>query len=398
MDIELSDEQRLLRDTCKEFAERELKPNAKRWDREHRFPAEAVKKAFELGLGGVAVPTEWGGAGMDNVSYALAIEEISRGCASVGVTLSVNNSLYCDPLLKFGTDAQKERWLKPFARGEKLGCFGLTEPQAGSDAAEQRTTATRKRRETALPAPGLEPVRAEAYGDTYVINGTKNWITNGPVADAIVLFTMTDLSKGTKGITAFVVDTGTPGFLRQKADEKLGICASPSCTIFFENMEVPASQRLGAEGEGFKIAMGTLDGGRIGIAAQAIGIGRASFEEARDYAKVRKTFDRPIAQHQAIQFMLADMATELDAARLLTLRAATLKDSGVRHSREAAMAKLYASEASNRVASKAVQIHGGMGYSKELDIERHFRDARITEIYEGTSEIQRLVISNALLK
>jgi butyryl-CoA dehydrogenase len=218
------------------------------------------------------------------------------------------------------------------------------------------------------------------------------------VADAIVLFTMTDLSKGTKGITAFVVDTGTPGFLRQKADEKLGICASPSCTIFFENMEVPASQRLGAEGEGFKIAMGTLDGGRIGIAAQAIGIGRASFEEARDYAKVRKTFDRPIAQHQAIQFMLADMATELDAARLLTLRAATLKDSGVRHSREAAMAKLYASEASNRVASKAVQIHGGMGYSKELDIERHFRDARITEIYEGTSEIQRLVISNALLK
>jgi butyryl-CoA dehydrogenase len=357
-----------------------------------------VKKAFELGLGGVAVPTEWGGAGMDNVSYALAIEEISRGCASVGVTLSVNNSLYCDPLLKFGTDAQKERWLKPFARGEKLGCFGLTEPQAGSDAAEQRTTATRKRRETALPAPGLEPVRAEAYGDTYVINGTKNWITNGPVADAIVLFTMTDLSKGTKGITAFVVDTGTPGFLRQKADEKLGICASPSCTIFFENMEVPASQRLGAEGEGFKIAMGTLDGGRIGIAAQAIGIGRASFEEARDYAKVRKTFDRPIAQHQAIQFMLADMATELDAARLLTLRAATLKDSGVRHSREAAMAKLYASEASNRVASKAVQIHGGMGYSKELDIERHFRDARITEIYEGTSEIQRLVISNALLK
>jgi butyryl-CoA dehydrogenase len=379
MDIELSDEQRLLRDTCRDFAERELTPNAKRWDREHRFPAEAVKKAFELGLGGVAVPAEWGGAGMDSVAYALAIEEISRGCASVGVTLSVNNSLYCDPVLKFGTDEQKERWLKPFASGEKLGCFGLTEPQAGSDAAEQRTTATRK-------------------GDTYVINGTKNWITNGPVADAIVLFTMTDRSKGTKGITAFVVDTAAPGFLRQKADEKLGICASPSCTIFFENLEVPVSQRLGAEGEGFKIAMATLDGGRIGIAAQAIGIGRAAFEEARDYAKVRKTFDRPIAQHQAIQFMLADMATELDAARLLTLRAASLKDAGVRHSRESAMAKLYASEASNRVANKAVQIHGGMGYSKELDIERHFRDARITEIYEGTSEIQRMVISSALLK
>ena len=379
MEIELSVEQRLLRETCREFAERELVPHAKKWDREHEYPREAVKKAFELGLAGVAVPTEWGGAGMDNVAYALAIEEISRGDASVGVTLSVNNSLYCDPILKYGTDAQRERWLKPFASGEKLGCFGLTEPQAGSDAAEQRTTATRK-------------------GDKYVINGTKNWITNGPVADAIVMFTMTDLSKGTKGITAFIVDTDTPGFLKQKADEKLGICASPSCTIFFENMEVPVEQRLGQEGEGFKIAMSTLDGGRIGIAAQAIGIGVAAFEEARDYAKVRKTFDVPIAQHQAIQFMLADMATELDAARLLTLRAASMKDQGVRHSRESSMAKLYASEASNRVCNKSVQIHGGMGYSKELSVERHFRDARITEIYEGTSEIQRLVISNALLK
>jgi butyryl-CoA dehydrogenase len=379
MDIDLSEEQVLLRDTCRDFADRELKPNAKKWDRAHEYPREAVQKAFELGLAGVAVPSEWGGAGMDNVAYALAIEEISRGCASVGVTLSVNNSLYCDPLMKYGTDEQKERFLRPFAAGEKLGCFGLTEPQAGSDAAEQRTTAVRK-------------------GPSYVINGTKNWITNGPVADAIVLFTMTDLSKGTKGITAFIVETTAPGFLRQKADEKLGICASPSCTIFFENLEVPASQRLGAEGEGFKIAMSTLDGGRIGIAAQALGIGRAAFEEARDYAKVRKTFDVPIAQHQAIQFMLADMATELDAGRLLTLRAAALKDRGVRHSRESAMAKLYASEAANRVCNKAVQIHGGMGYSKELDIERHFRDARITEIYEGTSEIQRMVIGNALMK
>ena len=379
MQIDLTEEQKLLRDTCRDFADKELRPHAKRWDREHRYPADAVKKAFELGLAGVAVPSEWGGAGMDNVAYALAIEEISRGCASVGVTLSVNNSLYCDPVMKYGTDAQKERWLKPFASGEKLGCFGLTEPQAGSDAAEQRTTAVKK-------------------GDRYIVNGTKNWITNGPVADAIVLFTMTDLSKGTKGITGFVVDTSTPGFIRQKPDEKLGICASPSCTIFFENMEVPASQRLGAEGDGFKIALSTLDGGRIGIAAQAIGIARAAFEEARDYSKVRKTFDVPIAQHQAIQFMLADMATELEAARLLTLRAASLKDRGVRHTRESSMAKLFASEAANRVADKAVQIHGGMGYSKELDVERHFRDARITEIYEGTSEIQRLVISNALLR
>jgi butyryl-CoA dehydrogenase len=379
MEIDLNEEQRLLRDTCREFAERELRPNAKKWDREHSYPREAVQKAFELGLAGVAVPSEWGGAGMDNVAYALAIEEISRGCASVGVTLSVNNSLYCDPVMKYGTDEQKERFLKPFASGEKLGCFGLTEPQAGSDAAEQRTTAVKK-------------------GDKYVINGTKNWITNGPVADAIVLFTMTDLSKGTKGITTFLVDTNAPGFLRQKADEKLGICASPSCTIFFESLEIPANQRLGAEGEGFKIAMSTLDGGRVGIAAQALGIGRAAFEEARDYSKIRKTFDVPISQHQAIQFMLADMATELDAARLLTLRAASMKDRGVRFSREAAMAKLYASEAANRVCDKALQIHGGMGYSKEMDIERHFRDARITEIYEGTSEIQRLVIANALMK
>jgi butyryl-CoA dehydrogenase len=379
MEVDLTDEQRLLRDTCRDFADKELRPNAKRWDREHKYPAEAVKKAFELGLAGVAIPSEWGGAGMDSVAYVLAIEEISRGDASVGVTLSVNNSLYCDPVLKYGTDAQKESWLRPFAAGEKLGCFGLTEPQAGSDAAEQRTTAVRK-------------------GDVYLVNGTKNWITNGPVADAMVLFTMTDLKKGTKGITAFVVDTKTPGFLLQKADEKLGICASPSCTIFFENMEVPVSQRLGQEGEGFKIAMSTLDGGRIGIAAQAIGIGMAAYEEARDYSKVRKTFDVPISQHQAIQFMLADMATELDAAHLLTVRAASLKDAGVRHSRESSMAKLYASEASNRVCNKAVQIHGGMGYSKELDVERHFRDARITEIYEGTSEIQRMVISAALLK
>ena len=379
MDIELNDEQRLLRDTCRDFAARELIPNAKKWDREHHFPAGAIKKMAELGLMGVAVPSDWGGAGMDNVSYALAMEEISRGCASCGVAMSVNNSLYSDPVMKFGTDEQKERWLRPFASGEKLGCFGLTEPQAGSDAAEQRTVAKRK-------------------GDVYVIDGTKNWITNGPVADAIVLFTMTDMSKGTKGITAFLVDTDTPGFLRQKADEKLGICASPSCTIFFEGMEVPVSQRLGQEGEGFKIAMNTLDGGRIGIAAQALGIGRAAFEEARDYSKVRKTFDVPISQHQAIQFMLADMATELDAARLLTLRAAAMKDKGVRHTRESAMAKLYASEAANRVADKAVQIHGGMGYSKELDIERHFRDARITEIYEGTSEMQRIVISSALMR
>ncbi|MGZ3479355.1 MAG: acyl-CoA dehydrogenase [Myxococcaceae bacterium] len=379
MDFELTDLQRETQRLTREFAARELIPAARKLDEEHRFPAETVRKMAELSLLGVAVPDEWGGAGLDNVSYALAIEELSRGDASVGVIASVNNSLYCDPLLKFGDEAQKREWLVPFARGEKLGCFGLTEPEAGSDAAAQKTTAVRK-------------------GDSYVINGSKNWITNGPVADAIVLFTMTDRAAGHRGITAFVVPTSTPGFNRAPPDRKMGISAALSCSIFFEDMVVPAKNRLGKEGDGFKVAMSTLDGGRIGIAAQAIGIARAAFEEALRYAQDRKTFGQPIANHQAIQFMLADMATEIDAARLLTLKAAAMKDQGVRHSAESAMAKLYASEMASRVANKGLQIHGGQGYSKEFDAERHVRDARITEIYEGTSEIQRIVISSALLK
>jgi butyryl-CoA dehydrogenase len=379
MDFELTDLQRETQRLTRDFAARELIPAARKLDEEHRFPAETVKKMAELSLLGVAVPDEWGGAGLDNVSYALAIEELSRGDASVGVIASVNNSLYCDPLLKFGDEAQKREWLVPFARGEKLGCFGLTEPEAGSDAAAQKTTAVRK-------------------GDGYVINGSKNWITNGPVADAIVLFTMTDRAAGHRGITAFIVPTSTPGFNRAPPDRKMGISAALSCSIFFEDMVVPAKNRLGKEGDGFKVAMSTLDGGRIGIAAQAIGIARAAFEEALRYAQDRKTFGQPIANHQAIQFMLADMATEIDAARLLTLKAAAMKDQGVRHSAESAMAKLYASEMASRVANKGLQIHGGQGYSKEFDAERHVRDARITEIYEGTSEIQRIVISSALLK
>ncbi|MGZ6097639.1 MAG: acyl-CoA dehydrogenase [Myxococcaceae bacterium] len=379
MDFELTDLQRETQRLTREFAARELLPAARKLDEEHRFPTETVKKMAELSLLAVAVPEEWGGAGLDNVSYALAIEELSRGDASVGVIASVNNSLYCDPLLKFGDEAQKREWLVPFARGEKLGCFGLTEPEAGSDAAAQKTTAVRK-------------------GDSYVINGSKNWITNGPVADAIVLFTMTDRAAGHRGITAFVVPTSTPGFNRAPPDRKMGISAALSCSIFFEDMVVPAKNRLGKEGDGFKVAMSTLDGGRIGIAAQAIGIARAAFEEALRYAQDRKTFGQPIANHQAIQFMLADMATEIDAARLLTLKAAAMKDQGVRHSAESAMAKLYASEMASRVANKGLQIHGGQGYSKEFDAERHVRDARITEIYEGTSEIQRIVISSALLK
>jgi butyryl-CoA dehydrogenase len=379
MDFELTDIQQETQKMCREFAARELIPNARRWDHEHQWPGEAVKKLGELSLLGVAVPEEYGGAGLDNVSYALAIEEISRGCASTGVIMSVNNSLYCDPVLKFGNEAQKREFLVPFARGEKLGCFGLTEPEAGSDAAAQKTVAVRK-------------------GADYILNGSKNWITNGPKADAIVLFAMTDKAAGHRGISAFLIPTDSPGFNRAPPDQKMGITAAYSCTIFLEDCRVPVKNLLGKEGDGFKIAMSTLDGGRIGIAAQAIGIARAATEEALQYSAVRKTFGKPIREHQAIQFMFADMATEMDAARLLMLQAALLKDQGKRHTLESSMAKLFASEMATRVTHKALQIHGGQGYSKEFDAERHVRDARITELYEGTSEIQRIVISAHLLK
>ena len=379
MDFELNDVQREIQKMCREFAARELTPNARKWDEAHAWPTDAVKKLAELSLLGIAVPDTHGGAGLDNICYAVAMEEISRGCASTGVIMSAHNSLYCDPVMKWGNDEQKEQFLAPFARGEKLGCFGLTEPEAGSDAGAQKTVAVKK-------------------GDEYVINGSKNWITNGPKADAIVLFTMTDKEKANKGITAFVVPTNTPGFIRAEPDRKMGITAAHSCSMFFEDMKVPAKYRLGKEGDGFKIAMGTLDGGRIGIASQALGIARAALEEAIRYSGERETFGKPIRAHQAIQFMIADMAMQLDAARLLTWRAAYLKDKGVRHSQESAMAKLFASEMASWVANKALQIHGGMGYSKEMDAERHVRDARITEIYEGTSEIQRIVISANVLK
>ncbi|HEX7623404.1 MAG TPA: acyl-CoA dehydrogenase [Anaeromyxobacteraceae bacterium] len=379
MDIELTEEQRQVQGLCRDFAEKELRPNARRWDAEHEFPRAAVKQLGELGLLGVAVPAEWGGAGMDAVSYALAMEEISRGCAGTGVIMSVNNSLYCDPVLKYGDDAQKREFLAPFARGDQLGAFALTEPMSGSDAAEMRTTAV-------------------ARGDDYVLSGSKNYITNGPQADVILVFAMTDRAKAHRGISAFLVPSGVKGFTRGKPDEKVGIRASGSCSVFFEDCAIPKRYRLGGEGEGFKVAMSTLDGGRIGIAAQALGIARAAHEEAVAYAKDRKAFGQPIATFQAIQFMLADMATELDAARLLVWRAATLKDKGVRFSAEAAMAKLYASEMAERVTSKGLQIHGGLGYMKECHAERHWRDSRITEIYEGTSEIQRMVIAASLLK
>jgi butyryl-CoA dehydrogenase len=379
MNIQLTEEQRQVRDLCRQFADAELKPNARKWDHDHEFPAEAVKKLGEMGLLGVAIPAELGGAGMDNVSYAVGMEEISRGCAGTGVIMSVNNSLYCDPVYKFGTDDQKREFLAPFARGERLGAFALTEPMSGSDAAEMRTLAVKK-------------------GNEYVLNGTKNFITNGPQADVVIVFAMTDRSKGHKGISAFLVPTSVKGFSRGRADDKVGIRASGSCTLFFEDVVIPERFRLGGEGEGFKVAMQTLDGGRIGIAAQALGIAQAAYEEAVAYAKDRKAFGKPITQFQAIQFMLADMATEIDAARLLVWRAAWMKDQGVRHSGESAMAKLYASEMCERVTSKAIQVHGGYGYVKEYDAERHWRDSRITEIYEGTSEIQRLVIAANVLK
>ncbi|HSM93470.1 MAG TPA: acyl-CoA dehydrogenase [Anaeromyxobacteraceae bacterium] len=379
MHVELSEEQRQVLDLCRELADNELKPNAKRWDAEHTFPADAVKKLGELGLMGVAVPQEWGGAGMDNLSYAVAMEEISRGCASTGVTMSVSNSLYCDPVMKYGTDEQKKAFLTPFASGQKLGCFALTEPMSGSDASEMKTVAV-------------------ARGDEWVINGAKNFITNGPQADAVLLFAVTDRSKGHKGISAFLVPADAKGFSRGKPDEKVGIRASGTCSLFFEDVVVPKGALLGAPGEGFKIAMATLDGGRIGIAAQALGIAQAAFDAAKAYAKERKAFGKPISDLQAIQFMLADMATEIAAARLLVHRAARLKDRGVRHSAESAMAKLFASEAAGRVTTKAIQVHGGYGYMKDYDVERHWRDARITEIYEGTSEIQRLVIAGNVLK
>jgi butyryl-CoA dehydrogenase len=379
MDFELSEEQRLMRDTARDFAAREVLPQAARIDKEHRFPKELVGRMAELGFMGVAMPEAYGGAGMDNVCYAIAMEEISRACAATGVIMSVQNSLAADPILKFGTEAQKQRWLVPLAKGEILGCFALSEPEAGSDAAAQRTI-------------------AKLCGDEWVIEGVKNFITNGPEANVCVLFTMNDPSKGHRGITAFVLPMDAKGVRCGPADDKLGIRGSHSCQIFLEEVRLPKDALLGEVGQGFKVAMHTLDGGRIGIAAQALGIARAALEDAVGYSGDRKTFGKPIGQHQAIQFKLADMATEIDAARLLIWRAARLKDLGQRHTTEAAMAKVFASEAANRAAKEAVQIFGGYGYMTDYPVERHFRDAKITEIYEGTSEVQRMVIAAALLK
>ena len=379
MNLELTEEQQLLQKSVREFAEAEVKPLAKEIDETGRFPLENFKKGSELGLAGVALPEQYGGAGMDHICYTIVVEELSRVCASTGVIFSVQNSLYCDPVFRFGTEEQKKKFLVPFARGEKIGCYALTEPQAGSNAAALRTKAVRK-------------------GDKYIVNGTKAWITTGGVADAAIVYVNTAPEKAEKGITALVIEKGTPGFSVGKEEKKLGIHGTACTELAFSDCEVPVENRIGAEGEGYKVALTTLDGGRIGIAAQAVGIAQGAFEAALSYAQQRQAFGHPIADFQAIQFMLADMATEIDAARLLARRAAWKQDSGARYSMEASIAKLFASEMSTRVAHKAIQIHGGYGYSQEYPVERAYRDARITEIYEGTSEIQRLVIASWVLK
>lgn len=376
----LTEDQQLVVQTARDFAKREIEPKAAELDKSARWPAEIVARMGELGFLGMAIPAELGGAGLDNVSYALVVEEISAACASSGVIMSVNNSLFCDPLYKFGTEHQKESILAPTAAGKMLGCFGLTEPSSGSDARTMLTV-------------------GEKQGDGgFILNGSKNFITCGPEAEHIIVFAVTHPDPEKPKHTALLVNRNQAGYSLAPHDEKLGIKAAHSCTIFFENVKVSKDMILGAEGEGFKVAMATLDGGRIGIAAQALGIARAAHEKAVAYSKERKAFKTPIAKLQAIQFMIADMATELDAARLLTLRAAAMKDQKVKHTAESAMAKLFASEMSTRVTHKALQIHGGYGYTTEYGVERHYRDARITEIYEGTSEIQRIVIANGVLK
>ncbi|MHB8541918.1 MAG: acyl-CoA dehydrogenase [Candidatus Acidiferrales bacterium] len=379
MDLGLTEEQKLLQRTVRDFAESEVKPLAKEIDESGHFPRETFRKAAEMGLTGIAIPEQYGGAGMDHVSYTIVIEEISRVCASTGVILSVQNSLYCDPVYRFGTEQQKERFLAPFARGEKIGCYALTEPEAGSNAAALRTKAVLK-------------------GDKYIVNGTKSWITNGGAADAAIVYTNTQPEKGEKGITALVIERGTPGFAVGKEEKKLGINATACCELSFTDCEIPVGNRIGAEGEGYKVALSTLDGGRIGIASQATGIAQGAFEAALAYAQQRQAFGHPIADFQAIQFMLADMATDIDATRLLVRKAAWKQETGARFSMEASIAKLFASEMATRLTHKAIQIHGGNGYSREYPVERAYRDARITEIYEGTSEIQRLVIAAWVLK
>ncbi len=378
MNFEFTEDQIMIRDTAREFAQGEVAPSSVERDLNGTFPAEIVKKLGELGFLGMMVSPEYGGAGLDTISYVLAMIEVSKADASVGVIMSVNNSLVCFGLEKHGSDYIKEKYLIPLAKGEKLGAFALSEPEAGSDATKQKTTAFKE----------------DGY---YVLNGIKNWITNGQSADYVLVMATTDKEKAHHGISTIVVEKGTPGFGYGKKEDKLGIRSSDTSSLTFDSCRVPVANLVWEEGKGFNFAMNTLNGGRIGIAAQAIGIAEASLEAALKYSKERKAFGQTISNFQGIQFKLADMAVKVDAAKLLTLKAAALKDAGKKYYKEAAMAKLYSSKIAVECALEAIQIHGGYGYVREYLVERYLRDAKITEIYEGTNEIQRIVISRALL-
>jgi alkylation response protein AidB-like acyl-CoA dehydrogenase len=377
--MRLTDEQILLRDTARDFARNELAPHSAEWDREARFPKEALAELGKLGFMGMLVPPEYGGAGADHVGYALALEEIAAGDGSVSTILSVHNSVGCLPVLRYGSEEQKQRFLKPMAEGDMLACFCLTEPEAGSDAAALKTRAVR-------------------HGNRWVVNGTKQFITSGSTAAVAIVFAVTDPDAGRRGISAFIVPTDTPGYRIARLEKKLGQRASDTAQIVFEDMELTPDLLLGAEGEGYRIALSNLEGGRIGIAAQSLGMARAAYEAALSYARERETFGKPIIEHQAVAFRLADMATQLAAARGLILEAARLRDNGEPCLQAAAMAKLFASEMAERVASDALQIHGGYGYLADFPVERIYRDVRVCQIYEGTSDIQRLLIAREIAK
>lgn len=379
MNFNLTKEQEMVRSVVREFVKNEVEPIAAEIDETERFPRETVEKMAKYNMLGIPFPVEYGGAGGDELSYAITIEELSKACGTTGVINSAHTSLGCWPIFKYGTEEQKKKYLVPLAKGEHLGAFGLTEPNAGTDAAGQQTTAI-------------------LDGDHYILNGSKIFITNGGQADTYIIFAMTDKSKGTRGISAFIVEKDFPGFSIGKIEEKMGIRASATTELIFQNCRVPKENLIGKEGQGFKIAMTTLDGGRIGIAAQALGIAAGALDETVKYLKERQQFGRPIAKFQGLQWMVADMATEIEAARLLVYRAAYNKANGLPYGKEAAMAKLYAANCAMNVTTKCVQLFGGYGYTKDYPIERMMRDAKITEIYEGTSQVQQMVISAAVLK
>ncbi|MGJ0847253.1 acyl-CoA dehydrogenase [Tissierella praeacuta] len=379
MNFNLTKEQQMVRDVMKEFTEKEVKPIAADIDETERFPRETVDKMAKYNMLGIPFPVEYGGAGGDELAYAIAVEELSKACATTGVILSAHTSLGCWPIYKYGTEEQKQKYLIPLAKGEHLGAFGLTEPNAGTDAAGQQTTAI-------------------LDGDNYILNGSKIFITNGGQADTYIIFAMTDKSKGTRGISAFIVEKDCEGFSIGKIEEKMGIRASATAELIFQNCRIPKENLLGKEGEGFKIAMSTLDGGRIGIASQALGIAAGALDETVKYLKERQQFGRPLSKFQGIQWMVADMATEIEAARLLVYRAAYNKANNLPYNKEAAMAKLFAANCAMNVTTKCVQLFGGYGYTKDYPMERMMRDAKITEIYEGTSQVQQMVIAAQVLK